>query len=128
VAFATSSFYAGCCGALIYTVTGYFVPERFDLEMAVLFIAMVLVGGAGTITGPILGAYFFTLLNPVLSEYVPDLVPFISSSPSEVPNVQQLQLVLYGALIVAFLIFEPRGLFGVWLRIRNYWKAWPFSY
>ena len=35
---------------------------------------------------------------------------------------------LYGALIIVFLIFEPRGLFGLWLRIRNYWKAWPFSY
>ena len=43
-------------------------------------------------------------------------------------SVFQLNLVLYGALIVLFLIFEPLGLFGLWLRIRNYWKGWPFTY
>jgi hypothetical protein len=43
-------------------------------------------------------------------------------------SVFQLNLVLYGALIVLFLVFEPLGLFGLWLRIRNYWKGWPFTY
>jgi branched-chain amino acid transport system permease protein len=43
-------------------------------------------------------------------------------------SVFQLNLVLYGLLIVIFLIFEPLGLFGIWLRIRNYWKGWPFTY
>ena len=43
-------------------------------------------------------------------------------------NVSQLNLVIYGLLIVAFLIFEPLGLYGVWLRVRNYWKGWPFTY
>jgi len=40
----------------------------------------------------------------------------------------QLQTLLYGVLIVVFLIAEPRGLFGIWVRARNYWRAWPFSY
>ena len=40
----------------------------------------------------------------------------------------QWNLVIYGVLIVVFLIFEPLGLFGIWLKIRNYWKGWPFSY
>jgi branched-chain amino acid transport system permease protein len=52
----------------------------------------------------------------------------ISSSATETPNVFQLQNVLYGTLIIIFLIFEPRGLYGLWVRARNYWKAWPFSY
>jgi branched-chain amino acid transport system permease protein len=127
VAFAVSSFYAGCCGALFYVVTGFFVPEAFNLELSVLFIAMVLIGGAGTISGAILGAFFFTLLRP-FTRALPEYVPFIESSATAVPNVFQLETVLYGALIIVFLIFEPRGLFGIWLRIRNYWKAWPFSY
>ena len=55
-------------------------------------------------------------------------VPFISTQPNEVPNVFQVETILYGALIIVFLIFEPRGLFGLWIRVRNYWKAWPFSY
>jgi len=127
-AFAVSSFYAGCCGALFYLTTGFFTPERLvNLEVSVLFIAMVLVGGAGTISGAILGAFFFTLL-PKFTRTLPEYVPFVSGSATETPNVFQLETVLYGALIMVFLIFEPRGLFGVWLRIRNYWKAWPFSY
>jgi branched-chain amino acid transport system permease protein len=127
VAFAVSSFYAGCAGALYYIVVGYFVPEEFGLGLSVLFIAMVLIGGAGTITGSILGAYFIILL-PSVTRRLPEYVPFISGSNEDTPNVFQLETALYGALIIVFLIFEPRGLFGIWLRIRNYWKAWPFSY
>jgi branched-chain amino acid transport system permease protein len=127
VAFATSSFYAGCAGALFYVLPGFFVPESFNLEMSVRFIAMVLIGGAGTISGAILGAFFLTLL-PTLTRLVSTGVPFISNSSTVTPNIFQLETVFYGALIIVFLIFEPRGLFGIWLRIRNYWKAWPFSY
>ena len=43
-------------------------------------------------------------------------------------SIFQLNIVLFGVLIVVFLIFEPLGLYGIWIRIRNYWKAWPFSY
>lgn len=43
-------------------------------------------------------------------------------------SVDQFQGILFGVLIVAFLILEPRGLFGLWMRVRNYWKAFPFSY
>ena len=127
IAFAVSSFYAGCCGALLYVAAGFFVPNSFNLEMSVLFIAMVLVGGAGTISGAIFGAFFFTLLRP-LTRALPEYLPFVGDVPTEIPNVFQVETVLYGALIIVFLIFEPRGLFGIWLRIRNYWKAWPFSY
>jgi branched-chain amino acid transport system permease protein len=127
IAFAVSSFYAGCAGALFYVVAGFFVPESFDLAMSVQFIAMVLIGGAGTISGAILGAYFIVLL-PTVTRELPAYVPFISDSNTDSFNVFQLETVLYGALIIVFLIFEPRGLFGIWLRIRNYWKAWPFSY
>ena len=55
-------------------------------------------------------------------------MPFISAQVTDTPNVFQLESILYGLLIVAFLLFEPRGLFGIWIRIRNYWKGWPFSY
>jgi branched-chain amino acid transport system permease protein len=43
-------------------------------------------------------------------------------------SIAQFNLVLYGLLIIGFLIFEPLGLYGIWLRIRNYWKGWPFTY
>lgn len=128
IAFAISSFYAGCAGALLYTVTGgWFDPSSFSLLLSVQYIAMVLIGGAGTISGAIAGAFFITLL-PRLTRELQQWVPFISTQPNEVPNVFQVETILYGVLIIVFLIFEPRGLFGLWVRARNYWKAWPFSY
>jgi branched-chain amino acid transport system permease protein len=127
IAFAVSSGYAGCAGALLYTISGFFDPGSFNLLLSVQYIAMVLIGGVGTISGSIMGAFFLTLL-PRLTRELPAFLPFISSQPTETPNVFQLETMLYGALIVVFLIFEPRGLFGIWIRIRNYWKSWPFSY
>ena len=127
VAFGLSSFYAGCGGALLYSITGFFEPTSFGLLLSVQFIAMVLIGGAGTVSGTIMGAMFISLLPPFTRE-LPAYVPFISSQATVTPNVFQLESILYGLLIVAFLLFEPRGLYGIWVRIRNYWKGWPFSY
>lgn len=127
IAFAVSSFYAGCAGALVYTITGFIEPSSFNLLLSVQYIAMVLIGGVATIAGSIMGAFFITLL-PALTRQLPTVVPFISDDASSPLNVFQVETVLYGLLIIGFLIFEPRGLYGIWIRIRNYWKAWPFSY
>ena len=127
LAFAISSFYAGCAGALLYTITGFFDPTSFNLLLSVQFIAMVLIGGAGTVSGTLMGALFISLL-PTLTRAIPGYIPWISVQVTDVPNVFQLEQILYGLLIVGFLLFEPRGLFGIWIRIRNYWKSWPFSY
>ncbi len=126
-AFVVSSFYAGCAGALLYSILGYIDPASFGLLVSVQFIAMVLIGGAGTISGSIMGAFFIALL-PRFTRELPAYLPFLSSSATQTPNVFQFETLLYGLLIVLFLIFEPRGLFGIWIRARNYWKAWPFSY
>ncbi|MBJ7356816.1 branched-chain amino acid ABC transporter permease [Nocardioides sp.] len=127
VAFGISSFYAGCAGALIYSIIGFFEPSSFSLLLSVQFIAMVLIGGAGTVSGTIMGALFISLL-PTLTRELPSYLPVISAQVTETPNIYQLESILYGLLIVGFLLFEPRGLFGIWVRIRNYWKGWPFSY
>jgi branched-chain amino acid transport system permease protein len=127
LAFAVSSFYAGCAGALVYTVSGFVEPGSFNLLLSVQYIAMVLIGGAGTISGSIMGALFITLL-PRVTRDLPAFLPFISTDASVPLNVFQVETVLYGLLIIVFLLLEPRGLFGIWIRIRNYWKAWPFSY
>ena len=82
---------------------------------------------SATISGSVMGAFCAALL-PRFTRELPEYVPFLSASATETPNVFQFETLLYGLLIVLFLIFEPRGLFGVWIRIRNYWKAWPFSY
>lgn len=127
IAFAISSFYAGCAGALLYPLIGFIEPGSFSLLLSIQYIAMVLIGGAGTISGAIAGAFFITLLPTITRELQP-LVPFISTASTELPNIFQVEAILYGVLIIGFLIFEPRGLFGIWTRVRTYWKTWPFSY
>jgi branched-chain amino acid transport system permease protein len=128
VAFAVSSFYAGCAGALFYTTVLSVTPEEFGLRLSVLFIVMVLIGGAGTITGAVAGAFLIALLPWLTTEVQPVLLPFISTRAQDIPNVSHVEEVLYGALIIVFLIFEPRGLFGIWHRVRSWWKSYPFSY
>jgi branched-chain amino acid transport system permease protein len=126
IAFGVSSFYAGIAGALLATITGFIEPGTYDLFLSVEFLAMVLIGGAGTIAGPLLGAAFVTLL-PRAVEEVPRFLPFITTESSGgFLTVFQLQTIIYGCLIVAFLIAEPRGLFGLWIRARNYFRGWPF--
>jgi branched-chain amino acid transport system permease protein len=89
---------------------------------------MILIGGVATLAGSLLGAAFVVLL-PRLVEELPRFLPFVTGqSAGGVLTTFQLQTMLYGVLIVVFLIAEPRGLFGIWVRARNYWRAWPFSY
>ncbi len=127
-AFTISSAYAGVCGGLLYSVTGVLEPTSLNLLVSVEFIAMILIGGVATVSGSIMGAMFLALL-PRLTQEIPRFLPFVTSSPTGgLINTAQLESLLYGLLLILFLIFEPRGLFGVWVRVRNYWKGWPFSY
>ena len=70
-----------------------------------------------------------TVADTVIS-VAPDDFGVINILPGAGPglSVFQLNQVLFGLLIILFMIFEPLGLYGIWLRIRNYWKGWPFTY
>lgn len=129
MAFAMSSFYAGVTGALFYAIIGVFEPNTFGLLMSIQYIAMILIGGVASISGAIMGAIFIQAL-PRLASGLAGVLPFIGEGSGDggLLSVFQLEAILYGLLIIGFLIFEPRGLFGIWVRIRNYWKGWPFSY
>ena len=123
-----SSFYAGCAGALVYTVSGFVEPGSFSLLLSVQYVAMVLIGGVATISGSIMGALFVSSLTTASRELAASL-PFVGAvTGGGALNVFQLEGILYGLLIIGFLILEPRGLYGIWLRARTYWKAWPFTY
>ncbi len=135
IAFVVSSFYAGVAGALLFSAIGHLEPGSFNLLLSIEFIAMVLIGGIATVSGSIMGAVFIVFLPKLvrwlagISIFGIDLFGFISTSPAGgLVNLAQMEQVLFGGLIVAFLILEPLGLFGIWIRVRNYWKAWPFSY
>lgn len=129
LAFTISSFYAGVAGALFYSILGFAEPTTFGLLLSVQYLAMILIGGAGTISGAIMGAVFVTLL-PRISQNLANASDVATEvlTLGGLLTVFEVQNLLYGVLIILFLIFEPRGLFGIWIRTRNYWKGWPFSY
>lgn len=124
-AFALSSFYAGIAGSLLFSVSGGVEPGTFNLLYSITFIAIVIIGGGGTVLGPLFGALFFSLMpggiQALLHQF--DLV-----GPSLALSMGQIERIIFGLFIILFLIFEPRGLWGIWFRLRNYFKAWPFSY
>ena len=127
LAFAVSSFYAGVAGALLFTVTGFVNTASFNLLLSINYIAMVVIGGGASIAGSVMGAAFLTLL-PRMIDAAGNVLPFLEVGSTGLLSTSQLERVIFGVLIVAFLILEPMGLYGIWIRIRNYWKAWPFSY
>lgn len=128
IAFAISSFYAGIAGALTWMFIGFVEPSSFNLLLSIEYVAMVLIGGVATISGSIMGATLITFL-PRLVDNLSGFLPFVESAPTGgFLTTVQVEEMLFGVLIVAFLILEPLGLFGLWVRVRNYFKAWPFSY
>ena len=127
LAFAVSSFYAGFAGALWAQYTASITPEPFTLFMSVEYLAMIIIGGLGSIPGAIFGAAFITVLNEVLSstaQYFMNLPGLTSIALTIAP----LREFIFGLAIVLFIIFEPRGLAEIWRIIRSSFRLWPFSY
>ena len=124
-AFALASFYAGVGGSLASTISGGIEPGFFNLLFSILAVAIIVIGGAGTVLGPLFGAFFYVMM-PGFIQYILKITHLTESA---LPlNLGQIEAMLFGLCIILFLIFEPRGLWGIWFRLRNYFKAWPFSY
>ena len=155
IAFGISSFFAGVAGGLFASLAGKLPATQFALLLSVTFIAILVIGGAGSVAGALLGTFFVVLSPDLVKEFtewladqigrggvfgtVSDVVltegkgdfgpvSVATQTPGYPLNVFDWNQLLYGVLIIVFLIFEPRGLFGIWVRIRTYWKRWPFSY
>ena len=127
-AFVLSSFYASAAGALLGSYLRHVTPDRFDLTLSIQYVAMVIVGGVGSIYGSVFGALFIVLV-PRLVEQVSPLIPFVTrSAGASGVTVFTLNQIVFGLLIVVFLVAEPTGLAGIWRRLRLYFRMWPFSY
>jgi branched-chain amino acid transport system permease protein len=127
LAFVLSSALAGVAGALYGSYQRFVNPSEFSLFVSIAYIAMIVVGGAGTIFGSILGALFITAVPRVIEEL--SAIPAVESMLDTAGiTVYSLNQAVFGLLIVLFLMLEPRGLAAIWLRLRMYFKAWPFSY
>lgn len=122
LAFALSAFYAGVAGGLLAGLYKAVTPEYFPLSVSIQYLAMVIVGGAGTVLGAVLGAFFVLLIPEVLNSFVGALGPEYAAQLAAWRNV------VFGGLILLFLVLEPLGLVGLWGRVRDYFRTWPLPY
>jgi branched-chain amino acid transport system permease protein len=128
IAFAISSFYAGVCGVLYTYYFGIANYEQFQLGVSIEYLAMIIIGGLGSVLGSILGAAFVALLPLVIRTVMESVGGYFFAANEMSTVVSSMRLVIFGVLIIVFLVLEPEGLNRLWRNIRNYFRVWPFSY
>jgi len=132
LSFAISAFYAGIAGGLFGFVLGFFDPFTFNMMLSIIFLVMVVVGGLGSISGPIMGAALITYLQysllkniaemPVIGEFMVS----VSSRWFSVVGLENINSIVLGLIMIGIVIFEPLGMYGIWIRVKKYWMTWPF--
>src|SRR6202521_1436791 len=128
LAFAVSSIYAGVTGVLYTCFLGIANYEQFEIGLSIDCLAMIIIGGLGSVLGSIFGAIFVTLL-PIVTRLTLEGFGSLLFSAGDLANIiPNLRLILFGALIIFFLIVEPDGLNRLWRNIRSYFRVWPFAY
>ena len=125
LSFAVSSFFVGMAGALTAHYRSIVTWERFTIDVSVLYLAMIIIGGLGSVRGSFYGATFMTLLPAILSNVGRSLKSSFPIVDSILPFIQQAA---FGLVIILFLVFEPEGLNKMWKNIKDYFRLWPFSY
>ena len=121
MAFGISAAYTGIAGSLLAHFLGYIGPDHFTVLLSVEYLAMIILGGLGSILGSILGAFVIVLMPEglrfaidVARGFSPDLV------------LADARAFVVGLVLILILIFEPEGLAGRWDKIQRYWRTWPF--
>jgi branched-chain amino acid transport system permease protein len=125
LAFAISSFFVGLAGALTAHYRSIVTWERFTIDVSVLYLAMIIIGGLGSVSGSFFGATFMTLLPALLTNLGRVLKGYFPIIESIIPFIQQAA---FGLVIILFLVFEPEGLNKMWKNLKDYFRLWPFSY
>lgn len=125
LAFAVSSFFVGLAGALLAHYRQIISVDRFEIGTSIEYLAMIIIGGLGSVAGSVYGAAFMVLL--------PTLINMLGNALRVVyPNIDVLlpyiQQGTFGLVIILFLILEPEGIAKLWRDIKNYFNLWPFSY
>ena len=122
IAFFISGMFAGFAGVLFAHTTNFISTDHFDILLSIYFIVMVLVGGMGSIYGAVLGTLFIVLMEnlfiPLFEESLSKIIPTVAGD---------IQAFIFGLIMLLFIIFQPLGLYGMWLKIRIYWKIFPFN-
>jgi branched-chain amino acid transport system permease protein len=129
MAFGLAAFYAGTGGALYAHYLGFVSVESFDIQSSIQFLAMIIIGGLGSIMGTLMGTTFMVLLPELMGALAQALSGSgIDRALGLSGGLAFLKEMTIGAAIVLFLMFEPDGLAHRWRQIRAYWKLYPFSY
>ena len=124
-AFAISSFIVGIAGGLMAFKFRFINVDIFSLLLSVEALAMIIVGGLGSVAGAILGAAFIVLL-PEFTREIMDLLPARATEALSV-YVFEIRGFLTGLAIIVMLRFQPHGLIGMWRDAKRYWSNWPLS-
>ena len=119
LSFAISAALAGVAGALYAHKLQFISPEQFNILQSIDLLLMIVIGGLGSVHGAFLGAIFLITM-PQLIAMVKDYLP---AAIGQAPGLQGL---VYGVVLVAFVLFEPMGLYGRWLKVRTYLQLFPF--
>jgi len=124
LAFGISSFYCGMAGAaLVFLYLGSAETLAFDINQSFLVLFMVIIGGLGSILGSFLGAAFIILV-PIFLTNLPHLLHVAMSTALQ----KQIELMIFGGLIIFFLIVEPHGLARLWQITKEKLRLWPFPH
>ena len=119
LSFSISAALAGVGGALYAHKLQFISPDQFNILQSIDLLLMIVIGGLGSVHGAFLGAIFLISMPQLISlgkDWLPDS---IGQSPG-------LQAVVYGAVLIAFVLFEPMGLYGRWLKVRTWLQMFPF--
>jgi branched-chain amino acid transport system permease protein len=129
LSFGIASFYAGIGGALYAHYLLFVSVEAFNILFSIQFLAMVIIGGLGSISGSLMGAAFMVLLPEAVQTAADALAGGAVDRALRLgTSISFLREMAIGAAIILFLIFEPDGLAHRWRQIKAYWKLYPYSH
>jgi len=122
MSFFISGMFAGFAGVLFAHTNHFISTDHFDVLLSIFFIVMVLVGGVGSIYGAVLGTLFVVIMENLF-------IPIFEDSLSQIIHIGagEFQVLIFGLIMLIFIIFQPLGLYGMWLKMRIYWKLFPFN-
>jgi len=119
LSFALSAGLAGIAGALYAHKLQFISPDQFNILQSIDLLLMIVVGGVGSVHGAFLGAIFLITMPQAIALFKDYLPAAVGQAPG-------LQGLIYGLVLIAFVLFEPMGLYGRWLKIRTYLQMFPF--
>ena len=124
LAFVISSSMTSVAGCLFAYYRGFVSIEAFDLFLSIQYVAMIIIGGMGSLLGALLGAAFVTLFPYAIES----LLKMLPNAQKLAGDIFAVNYATFGVVMILFLVLEPLGLVGIWRRLQNYFLLWPFKY